>query len=137
MKKFILLFGLFAFVATAGLQAQAPQSSAEKTSCCKKSVHAVDKDTEKAAAKLASMDDSITKNVCSKSGHINYYRTVQADDGSKSRVMVAYNAETGVFDEVPEAQAKACCTQGPNCCKAKSAKSSDAGTPGPEKAKMN
>lgn len=73
----------------------------------KKSCAATCAKTAAAAAKLASMDDSIESKTCGKSGNVSYYRkSVCAKSGNVSMAQVKYDATAAKFVNVsPEAAA--------------------------------
>jgi len=102
MKKLILFVAMFGMVGFVSAQCS-KTASANKKSCCAK--------TAAAAASTASLDASIEKKVCEKSGKISYYKTstcpasgkvtqteVTYDDKAKQFVNVA-----SVADEAPAA----------------------------------
>lgn len=94
MKKFLFVFALLGFTSFA-LQAQncgskeaKSASNSKMDACCSSS----------AAAKAASLDDSIEKRVDEKTGQVSYVRrTVEASTGKAVFVPVEYNAEAKQF----------------------------------------
>lgn len=144
MKRF-LFSTLFFSLMVVGVQAQS-------TSCCSKSKTASSKSCEskntsttaevstvEAAAKLASMDESIETKTCPVSGKVSYTKKETSAKGEVSYVDVNYDAETNTFvnaspmkmdqskKECSGKDAKACCSSksasasAKGCCSGKSA----------------
>ena len=108
------------------LNAQSCKSS--KASCCKKGEKTamMDSKSTEAAAQLAAADATIEKRVCEESGKVTYLRKVEGDASAEPQlVQVAYNAESGAFEDVPAEAAKSCCskskTEDAGCCAGKAA----------------
>ena len=91
MKKFLLLFALVGFASFA-VQAQ---------TCCSKSAKGATSEascSSSAAAKAASLDDSIEKRVDNNTGKVTYVRrSVDASTGQATYIPVEYSAETKQF----------------------------------------
>ena len=107
MKKFFLLFAFFGLVSLA--------ANAQEKTC----PYAAKAKTEKAAAtataaaKLASMDASIEKRVCEKSGTVSYVRkSICEKSGTVSFTNVVYSPETAKFvNASPSKMAKKACSK--------------------------
>ena len=119
MKKMTLFFALMLAVGMTGLQAQACSKSkaacAKSTTASAKSCHG----TNAAAAKLASMDDSIEERVCPNSGNVSYVRKeVSEQSGEVSFASVNYDTELGKFVNQAPSDKKACCDKdkATGCC---------------------
>ncbi|MFQ5445809.1 MAG: hypothetical protein ACE5FF_02650 [Saprospiraceae bacterium] len=104
MKKFFFLFafiGLFAFAANAQSKSCcAGKKGAEKVSCTAASAEA--------AAKAASTDDSIVKQVSDK-GEVTYTRKEVAGNGEVKYIPVEYCTKESKFVSVTPSGKKACC----------------------------
>ena len=106
MKRLVLLFSIFSFVSIIGLQAQTC-GHAKKTA----TTTAVSADNE-AAARAASLDNSIERQVCAHSGKVSYYRKdVCEKSGKVSLTEVEYDAPSGKFVNVSPSE-KAACSKG-------------------------
>ena len=116
------------------LQAQ-KCSKAAQASCHGKSASVVATDgSADAAAKLASLDESIESRTCEKSGSVSYVRkVVDNQTGSVSYTDVQYDSELGKFVNVsPSMKSAGCCSKmksASGCCAGKGGvKSADAET---------
>lgn len=137
MKRFFFST-LFFSLMVVGVQAQAP-------SCCSKSKTASSKSCESkssatstasastvdAAAKLASMDESIESKTCPVSGKVSYTKKESNTAGEVSYVDVNYDAETNTFVNASPMKmegGKACTDQqkAAGCCSGKSASATSA-----------
>lgn len=112
MKKLFLLFALVGFAALGTVQAQCHG---------KKSAATTEVNTnDEAAAKLASMDETIERRVCEKSGNVSYWQKSTCEkSGNVSFTQVSYDASANKFVNVsPEevhgksSSAKSCCAGG-------------------------
>jgi hypothetical protein len=133
MKRLSLLLVLFATVGLASLSAQTCSKSTSASACCKKSgsVATTDKATENAAAKLASLDESIEARKCEKSGCITYVRKETDATGQVVFTSVEYDSKLGKFVNQSPSQMKSCGTgtKTAGCCSKSKGKatSADAG----------
>jgi hypothetical protein len=123
MKQLTVLFALLLGISLSAVQAQNCQKSA--SSCCKKSASVAKAEqpsgTVEAAAKLASLDETIESRTCEKSGSVSYVRkVVNNDSGDVTFADVEYDNEKGQFVNVAPA-AKSCGTKsaGAGCCDSK------------------
>jgi len=127
MKKLFVLFafmGLVAFTANAQSCGSKKATSAKsETACCAK--------TAAAAAKLASMDESIESKTCAKSGKVSYTKKeVCAKSGKVSYTDVEYCTKSGKFvnmspkdvKDVKCTKSKASCGDKAKASKAKATK---------------
>ena len=115
---FLLLIGLFNFSADAQTCTGAKKASAEKSGCCV------------AAAKAASLDPTIEKKVCSKSGKVSFVKnTTCATTGKVTAHEVEYCSKSGKFVNVSPS-GKAACTKGKKaaCSKTTGAKATKVST---------
>ena len=123
MKRITLFFALLMGLGLTSLQAQSCQKSA--SACCKKSASVAKADkshvdgSADAAAKLASLDESVEAQKCEKSGEVNYVRKeVDPETGKVVLTSLEYNSELGKF--VNSTEKKACCTGDKmKCCSSK------------------
>ena len=149
MKRFLFSAMLFSLMVV-GAQAQSSSCSkkctakqASSKSCEGKSASTASASTIDAAAKLASMDESIVANTCPVTGKVSYAKKETAKNGEISYVDVSYDAETNTFVNASpmktseakasscsgkSASAKGCCagksaSSAKGCCSGKSAKS--------------
>lgn len=110
MKKFLVLFAMVAFVGTIA-SAQAPAKCTKSKAACtasKTSAKTVSTDAEAlptcsvaAAAKLASLDESIQSKTCSASGTVSYYKkNVCSTSGKVSLKEVKYCSTSQAFVNV-------------------------------------
>jgi hypothetical protein len=107
LKLYLIMKKLFMLVAFLGLvnfvQAQCTKTASTtgtKSACCAK--------TADAAAKAASMDESIEKRVCEKSGAVSYVKKeVCAVSGNVSFTNVEYCTKSEKFVNVSPSEAKA------------------------------
>ena len=104
MKHLVLIFS-FLMVGAFSANAQACSKAAEGKACCasKKSasLSMTDAETLAAAELAASVDASIKKNVCEKSGSVSWtQKTVCEKSGSVSWEPVQYDAATQKFTKV-------------------------------------
>lgn len=130
MKRLFLLFTMCTMVAAFGLQAQSSSCASKKSACCKKSASAASTElieTNDAAAKLASMDETIEQRSCGTSGKVSYVRLVsEATDSEPSYVPVVYDSEANQFVDLPESEwSKCCASSGAGCCKGAKSVSDD------------
>ncbi len=111
MKKFFMLFALVAFVGVSAATAQCTKSKTtctkSKTTCTKAKASATTVSAEmpacptKAAAKLASMDESIQAKTCASSGKTTYYqKNVCSTSGKVYMKEVQYDAKSQSFVNV-------------------------------------
>ena len=132
MKKFTLLFALVLGFGLTGVQAQSHSDA--KASCAKtcsktaKSAKQTDSGSAEAAAKLASMDESIEKKVCEHSGKVSYSRTAVGKDGEAMVTAVSYDAPSNTFVSVSDSDKKSCCASGSGSGSASSANAGKAKT---------
>lgn len=126
MKRITLFFTLLAGLSLTSLQAQT--CSKATSACCKKSASVATADkahcagTADAAAKLASLDESIETRKCEKSGHVSYVRKeTNSETGAVVFTSVEYNGELGKFVNVSPSEGKSCCTgaKAAGCCAGK------------------
>jgi len=125
MKQLTVLFALLLGIGMSTVQAQ----NCQKTSaCCKKSGSVATTSTtqkagsSEAAAKLASIDETIETRTCEKSGTVSYVRkVVNGETGAVTFADVTYDSDLGQFVNVSPTMAKSCCTQkaGSACCTGK------------------
>lgn len=130
MKRITLFFTVLLGLGLTSLQAQNCAKSA--SACCKKSVATADKaqctGSADAAAKLASLDETIETRTCEKSGTVSYVRReTNSETGQVLFTSIEYNGDLGKFVNVSPLEGKSCCKAGSakNCCSAK-AKSTQA-----------
>ncbi len=127
MKKITLLFTLALTLGVSGAYAQSCAKACTKKA--EKQASTIDAETAEAAAKLASLDESIEKKVCPHSGMVSYVKTVKNDDGEVSHVDVEYDAAKAQFVNVsPKDMEKNCSAEKKaGCCASGAAdmKSSD------------
>lgn len=146
MKRLTLFLALVLGVGLSTAQAQ-KCSKAQKAACAKsQSAAVVDKGhcsgSADAAAKLASLDDSIESRTCATSGNVSYVRkVVNQDTGEASFTDVTYDSELGKFVNVSPSAAKACCAKGvaTGCCAGKKGvktAETESTAPTPEKASI-
>ncbi len=122
MKKFILFFAVACLVSVTTANAQKTCSMAKKAGNEKVC-------TKTAAAKLASLDTSIEKRVCEKSGSVSYVKkNVCAVSGTVSFQDVEYCSKSAKFVNVSPSKGatKASCTKGKASCTKKGAAASGA-----------
>ncbi|MEZ4948508.1 MAG: hypothetical protein R2879_14395 [Saprospiraceae bacterium] len=125
MKKLFLLFALVSFAALGTIQAQCHG---------KKSASTTEVQSDEAAAKLASMDETIERRVCEKSGTVSYWKKETcAKSGNVSFSEVSYDSANGQFVNVSPSEVHGKATNGKSCCAGKSA-GSKASCSGAEKA---
>lgn len=109
MKKLIMLFAFFGLVGIVSINAQSCSKSAAATKSCTKTAtagKACCAKTSAAAAKLASMDDSIESKTCAKSGKVSYVRkSVCAVSGTTKLEDVKYCTDSKKFVNVSPASA--------------------------------
>lgn len=143
MKRF-LFSTLFFSLMLVGAQAQSSNCSkkctskqASSKSCQGKSASATadaGTATIEAAAKLASMDESIESKTCPVSGKVSYSKKETSANGEVSYVDVNYDAETNTFvnaSPMKVEETKACSgKKAKGCCSSKSAKSASADSKG-------
>jgi hypothetical protein len=120
MKQLTVLFALLLGISLSAVQAQNCQKTA--SSCCKKSASTATAEKPSgsidAAAKLASLDETIETRTCEKSGSVSYVRkVVNETSGNVTFADVEYDGESGAFVNVAPA-AKSCGTKtaGAGCC---------------------
>ena len=116
MKKLTLLF---AFALALGISGTYAQSCAKTcTKKAEKQASSIDAETAEAAAKLASLDESIDQKVCPVSGKVSYVRTVKNDEGATSFVDVEYDAAKSQFVNVSPKDMEKCCSaeKKAGCC---------------------
>lgn len=117
---------------------QAQTCTKATSACCKKSASVATADkshcdgSADAAAKLASLDESIETRTCEKSGSVSYVRKeINPETGAAVFTSVEYNSELGKFVNVSPTEGKSCCkgSQAASCCTGKSkATSAEAST---------
>lgn len=119
MKKFALLFALVLGFGLTGVQAQSDSDKKASKSCAqtcsktaKKATKQADAGSADAAAKLASLDESIDVKVCEKSGNVSYTRKAVGDDGEAKYEPVSYSASTNKFVSLTDSEKKSCCASG-------------------------
>ncbi len=114
MKKLILFVAMFGMVGF--LSAQCSKTAgANKKSCCAK--------TAAAAATSASLDASIEKKVCEKSGKISYYKSSTCPaSGKVTQTEVRYDDKAKQFVNVAEVSQEASTTNAKKECSKKCAK---------------
>ena len=135
MKRFTLFLALLVGVGMGSVQAQ-KCSKAQKAACAKSaSVSKVNDGSADAAAKLASLDDTIESRTCEKSGSVSYVRkVVDNETGTVSFKDVQYDSELGKFVNVSPSM-KGCCSakmkSASGCCAGKkgAVKSAEAAAP--------
>lgn len=112
MKKLFLLFALVSFAALGTVEAQCHG---------KKSATATEVNTnDEAAAKLASMDETIERRVCEKSGNVSYWqKSVCEKSGNVSFSQVSYDTAEGTFVNVSPSEAHGKAAKGKSCCAGK------------------
>jgi len=99
MKKFLLFFAVFGLLSLTN-------ATAQKTCTAAKSAKNEKVCTKTAAAKLASMDASIEKRVCEKSGSVSYVRkNVCSASGNVSFKNVEYCSKSGQFVNISPSKA--------------------------------
>ncbi len=146
MKKLFLLVAMFGMVGFVSAQCSKTAKAGDKKACCAK--------TAAAAASMASLDNSIEKEVCAKSGKVSFYQTATCEkSGTVTRSEVKYCDKSKKFVNVSpsaadakkdcskkcakkctkEAKAtgvsntgKACSKEGKACCKKKGKKAASA-----------
>ena len=127
MKKIFMLFaffGLVSFAATA--QKACTKSASAKSSCCAK--------TAAAAAKLASLDNSIESRTCATSGKVSYVKkSVCAQSGKVSYTDVEYCTKSKKFVNVSPTK-KASCTKAAGAKKVSSVNGKKTGCTAAQKA---
>ena len=113
MKKFALLFALVLGFGLTGVQAQSDSDKKASKSCAqtcsktaKKATKQADAGSADAAAKLASLDESIDVKVCEKSGNVSYTRKAVGDDGEAKYEPVSYSASTNKFVSLTDSEKK-------------------------------
>ncbi len=138
MKRF-LFSTLFFSLMVVGAQAQNSGCSkactakqASSKSCDGKSTSTAGVSTVEAAAKLASMDESIETITCPVSGKVSYAKKETTAKGEVSYVDVTYDAETNTFVNASPMKMEAGkgCSSGQKaagCCAGKSTSSKSAG----------
>ncbi|NNE28401.1 MAG: hypothetical protein HKN16_02115 [Saprospiraceae bacterium] len=108
MKKVLLMFaclGVFAF----GAQAQKASCTKSKASCVKSAkVTGTASIDDAVVAKAASLDETVERRVCEKSGSVSYFQNSTCPvSGKVTAKEVSYNTATGKFVNVsPEAMSK-------------------------------
>jgi len=118
MKKFALLFALILGFGLTSVQAQSHCDKKASASCAKtcstsaKSAKQADTGSAEAAAKLASMDESIEQKTCEYSGNVSYSRKEVGDDGEVKLTALSYNASTNSFVNLSDTDKKSCCASG-------------------------
>ncbi len=116
MKKFLLFFALLGFVSVSTVSAQ--------KSCTAKKMAGEKVCTKSAAAKLASIDNSIESRVCEKSGSVSYVRKdVCSASGKVSFQDVEFCSKSGKFVNLSPSKGmtKKACTKGKAACTKKAA----------------
>lgn len=135
MKKLFMFIAFLGLVNMAQAQCTKSAKTASKSSCCAK--------TMATATKVASMDDSIEKKVCEKSGSVSFVKkSVCEKSGNVSYTNVEYCTKSNKFVNVSPSQmdakavnasmnAKPACTKSKAACtksKAACSKSKTAAT---------
>ena len=96
MKKLFLFVAFFGFIAFS--------ANAQKAACCSKKTAASCSKTaaadSEAAAKFASLDESIETKVCSTSGKVSYVKNSVSDSGKTVSTPVEFDASTQKFVNV-------------------------------------
>ncbi len=124
MKKFTLLFTFILGFGITGIQAQSHCDKSAAASCsktCSKSAKQADSGSAEAAAKLASMDESIEGKVCEHSGNVSYSRKDVGSDGEVKFTSLTYSASANEFVAVTDSNKKSCCASGSGSGSASSA----------------
>jgi hypothetical protein len=125
MKKLFLLFALVSFAALGTIHAQCHG---------KKSASTTEVQSDEAAAKLASMDETIERRVCEKSGTVSYWKKETcAKSGNVSFAEVSYDSANGQFVNVSPSETHGKAASGKSCCAGK-ASASKASCSGEKKA---
>jgi hypothetical protein len=126
MKRITLFFALLVGLGLTSLQAQTCVKSA--SACSKKSASVATggkahcAGSVEAAAKLASLDESIETRTCEKTGSVSYVRKeTNPETGAVIFTSVEYNSEMGKFVNVSPSEGKACCkgAKAASCCSGK------------------
>ena len=106
MRRFLLLFALIGFVAIGN-------TSAQKKACtyAKKSVEASATDAEAFAAKAASLDETVERKVCEKSGKVSYFQSATCEKSGATKVsQVQWCTNSNKFVNMsPSGEAKKSC----------------------------
>lgn len=115
MKKLTLLFALVIGFGLTSVQAQSHCDKKASASCikkCSKSDSQADAGTADAAAKLASLDETIEPKMCEHSGKVSYSRKAVGSDGDVTYQAVSYSASTNEFVSLEGSDKKSCHTSG-------------------------
>ena len=105
-------------VGVVSVQAQACSKS-KAAACAKKSATMADNGSADAAAKLASLDETIETRTCPHSGAVSYYKKETCKTtGNVSFAAVDYDQSLGKFVNVSPKDGKACCAKdaASGCC---------------------
>jgi hypothetical protein len=124
MKKITLFFTVLLGLGLTSLQAQSCSKSA--SACSKKSASVATaghcSGSADAAAKLASLDETIESRTCEKSGNVSYVRReTDVKTGQVVFTSLEYNSDLGKFVNQSPSNSKACCSAGKatSCCAGK------------------